>query len=715
MNNCLKYLFPALLSCYCVEKSSAQTSKIDSLQRVLVKTKTDTTKINILLSIADTYSYTKPDSSVVYSTRAKKLAEDIKSNKFLIKSLSELGWDHYVMGNNDDALLNYVSALDLSKKIRDKKGIFSCLAGIGDVYWNKGDYQRALDYFYRALKIAKAIHNKNGILKLNVSLGIIYMQQGVYTRALECFFRSLKIAETSGNKTKIAAILTNIGIVYKEQRDFAKSLRYYLRALKMSEQADDKNGVATQLNNIGTVYLDIKKFDTAHIYYFRALQMSEELNDKIGIAINVGNIGLTYAEQGENVKALECCFKALKMNEDLSRKSGMGRMQGRIGSIYLKMKNFSKAETYLQSALSVGQSIGALELVRDNESALSNLYSLTGKHDKALEHYKKYTAAKDSLFNLEVNKKSVQTEMNFEFEKKATAERIRTTEEKKVKDAVIAAKTSKLKEQQTLLYTFIGLAVFSTLLIVLVFNQRRLNLKRKSLEEKQVLLNQINQHQKELLKTTVNVQETERKRIAAELHDGIGGLLSAVKLNLDSCVNKLEQEGAKKEMQHSVSLLDEACTDLRAISHNMMPVVLVKLGLVSAIRDFVDKINSAKTTHIRFEAIDITERLAEHIEIALFRVIQEAVSNIIKHAQASKATVQLIGHENMITIMIEDNGKGFDTGTEKMEGGIGLKSIRSRISYLGGKTVFDSSPGKGTVVIIELPYLSYANSEQLAG
>lgn len=687
--------------------------KQDSLLNIYNNKKlSDTSKINLLLAIADAYSYTKPDSSVYYCTKAKELAKDVENNKFLIKSLYELGWNNYVIGNNEAALSSYTAALRLSQKTNNKKGIFSSLGGIGGVYWNQGNNEKALGYYNRALTIAKEINHQNGILQQYVNIGIIYMDQGIYARALEYFFLSLKIAEKDGNKIKIAAILTNIGIVYKEQHDYTKALKYNLKALKISEQAKDKNAVASQLGNIGTVYLELREFDKAQIYHARALKMSEELNDKIGVAINIANIGLTYAQQGENTKALEYYFRALRMNEDLDRQNGIARVYESIGSIYLKMKNFAKAETYLQNALSISHNIGALNLIKECELYLSDLYSLTGKPGKALEHYKKYTAAKDSLYNLEVNKKTVQAEMNFEFEKKAAAVRIRNEQEKKIKDAEIAAKNSKLHEQQTLLYTFIGLAVFSTLVIILIFNQRRINLKRKSLEEKQVLLNKINHHQKELLTTTVNVQETERKRIAAELHDGIGGLLSAVKLNLDTCAHKLNHEGARNEMLYSVNMLDEACADLRTISHNMMPAVLLKMGLVSAIRDFTDKINKAKNIQLRFEAVEMNERLEESMEIALFRVVQEAINNILKHAQAQKATIQLIRHENTITVMIEDNGKGFDVNTSG--NGIGLKSIKSRVSYFGGKTVFDSTPGKGTVIIIELPYLTANFREQLA-
>ena len=262
-----------------------------------------------------------------------------------------------------------------------------------------------------------------------------------------------------------------------------------------------------------------------------------------------------------------------------------------------------------------------------------------------------------------------------------------------------------LAKEETLRYILI--VGFSLILLIsfLLYNRFRLTQKKERLEERQNLLNRINQHQEALLNAIVNAQEEERKRIAGELHDGLGGLLSTVKVNLDNVKNTYvpTKENDSKLLIKSISLVDEVCSDLRTISHNMMPGVLVKLGLVAAVNDFVDKVGESNAFNINFETVGLEERMDGTIEIVLYRVIQEAINNIIKHADAKSVNIQIVMHENNLTVMIEDDGKGFDIKNIREQNGIGLKNIESRVKYLNGSVVFDSTPGRGANVIIEIP------------
>jgi len=157
-------------------------------------------------------------------------------------------------------------------------------------------------------------------------------------------------------------------------------------------------------------------------------------------------------------------------------------------------------------------------------------------------------------------------------------------------------------------------------------------------------------------------------------------------------------------------MVDDAVKEVRSVSHNMMPNALIRFGLAKAVREFIDKIAATGALKIDLQIIGLTERLESTTETVLYRVMQETVSNIIKHAQASDISIQLIRDEDNLTMMIEDNGKGFDTKKMSEFGGIGLKNIISRVEYLNGTVDFDSFPGRGTTVIVEI-HLSNTQQE----
>jgi signal transduction histidine kinase len=214
--------------------------------------------------------------------------------------------------------------------------------------------------------------------------------------------------------------------------------------------------------------------------------------------------------------------------------------------------------------------------------------------------------------------------------------------------------------------------------------------------------------QKEIrTKAILDAEEKERRRIAQDLHDGVGQLLSAAKLNLSNLESKLlnQNEDQKLALQNALALVDDSVREVRTVSHNMMPNTLIKLGLGSAVREFITKLGNAPTLKVDLEIVGLDSRLDNQLETVLYRVIQEIINNIIKHAKASHISMQLIRHETELSVMIEDNGIGFDTKNLDNFEGIGLKGIITRIEFLNGSVHFDSSIGRGTTVIIDVPLI----------
>ncbi|HNG63787.1 MAG TPA: sensor histidine kinase, partial [Ferruginibacter sp.] len=205
-------------------------------------------------------------------------------------------------------------------------------------------------------------------------------------------------------------------------------------------------------------------------------------------------------------------------------------------------------------------------------------------------------------------------------------------------------------------------------------------------------------------RAVISAEENERKRIAADLHDGVGQMMSAAKMNLSAFETEIDfrNESQKTAFEKLIGLVDESCKEIRSVSHQMMPNALLKSGLASAVREFIDKIDN-RIIKINLHTEGLNERLDSNTETVLYRVIQECVNNVIKHSGAGHLDIALIKDADGISATVEDDGRGFDATDKQKSEGIGLKNIRSRVEFLKGTVDFDSSPGKGTLVAIHIP------------
>ncbi|GGD72430.1 hypothetical protein GCM10011514_40680 [Emticicia aquatilis] len=214
------------------------------------------------------------------------------------------------------------------------------------------------------------------------------------------------------------------------------------------------------------------------------------------------------------------------------------------------------------------------------------------------------------------------------------------------------------------------------------------------------LLIEKNLIQQQRTQAVLEAEERERIRIARDLHDGIGQTLAAARMTLGNFMSQKKIESP--EMHNSLDLLEDSIKEIREISHNMMPSSLTKFGLSSALKQFTNKINAAGKLEIELQIVGFKERFDEKIELMLYRIVQEIISNIIKHAEAKKVNIELVRHDDELILIIEDDGCGFDTANTENHG-IGLKNIATRVEYLNGNVNFDSSIGRGTSVVIEIP------------
>jgi serine phosphatase RsbU (regulator of sigma subunit)/Tfp pilus assembly protein PilF len=384
-------------------------------------------------------------------------------------------------------------ALSLSEKHKFRKGICKSLNNIGIVHFYQGDFTVAMNYYSKSLKIAEEIGDKRSIAANLGNLGVVSVEQGSYTNALSYYFKALKLYEELKDKNGTAKNLGNIGNIFLNQNEFDKALKYYFRALKLAEETGYKQAIANTLGNIGGAYYGKKEQEKALEYYFKALKINEEIGDMAGMSRNYGNIGVSYDELKNFSGAYEYYKKSLEINRTIGNKAGEGLGLGNIGSMFAKQGKLNEAEKYLKQALAISTEVGDLDGKKEWLHTLSMLYSQQGKWKMAMDAYKEFIATRDSLFNEENTKNTVKAEMNFEFEKKATADSVRHLEQQKVKDSAIKAQEAQLKQEKTQRYSLYGGLALVLVFSVFLLNRFKVtNRQKKEIEHQKLLVEEKN-------------------------------------------------------------------------------------------------------------------------------------------------------------------------------------------------------------------------------
>ena len=254
-------------------------------------------------------------------------------------------------------------------------------------------------------------------------------------------------------------------------------------------------------------------------------------------------------------------------------------------------------------------------------------------------------------------------------------------------------------KKQNQLILFFCLFVFTLIIAWLLFS-------RNKIKQKEALNSEKLKNQKEQLKSVINTQEKERIRFARDIHDGIGQYFSALKFNISKFENedKLSNDQKVLLFKNVMKLIDDLYHEIHNISFDIMPQILSIKGLIASLEELIEKINELSKISINLDVFEFNERLPQHVEIALYRIIQELLNNIIKYSQATHVNIQFTKHEKELNLLIEDNGTGFNTDTLKQSAGHGWKNIKSRIEMINGTIEIDSIPNRvGTTVIIYVP------------
>jgi len=632
------FLFLLTLFCF---PAFAQKAKIDSLRNVLKTQKEDTNKVNTLVLLTRAVMLTgQYDSAMIWGEQTKALAE----------------------------------------KIGYKKGLGNAYNNIGNIYLSKGELDESQKQHSKSMEVQQEINNLPGVASSHNNLGNICLYKGNYPEALDHYLSAKKIYEQikTGKmiRTNLASAYNNIGSVYLLQNNYAAADSNYRSGLALRLELGDKHGAAASYGNIGLVNYMLHKYDEALKNHRASLKIKEEIEDKPGIAATYGNIGTVYFDQGKYAEALVNFFASEKLGLELGNQETVANAYSNIGQTYVRLHKPAEARAYLEKSLAIGKELGHVQILKNSYDGLARADSALGNWQAALEEQKLFTFYRDSILNQENTQKITQAQMNYEFQKKQTA----AQEAQAKKDAV----------RSVITWSGIGALVLLFLAVLLFINRSKLKQKHRHQEE-------LNKKQKEQADAVMETQEQERKRIAEDLHDSLGHLLSTVKMNLQTFPSEY-----KPLTENPLNLLNQASEEIRNITFNLMPRTLEEGGLVPALNELASKVTNAGRVKVLLHVHGMDRfTLEKQSQFNIYRIVQEAVNNILKHADASEITIQLIGQDDHLRIMIEDDGKGFDPGQQKS--GRGLKNIVTRSLWLKGNINIDSHPGRGTTITTEIP------------
>jgi len=478
------------------------------------------------------------------------------------------------------------------------------------------------------------------------NIGVIYRRKGLFIRALDCYQQCLKIQEEFLGKNGTADVLNNIGVIYEEIGDYNKALEYYLRSFDIQEDLSDLDGMADVLNNIGLIYKHMDNNSKALEYFQESLKISYVIHDKMSTAHVLNNIAEVYLIQGKYPDALDNFQQSLKIKEDLSHTTGMVSSLNNIGLVYYELGNNSKAIEWFEKSLKIAKEFDLLAGQKASSKCLYDAYKTIGNYNKALQYYERVVILDDSLKDEETTKKLQQ----MEFTRQLQADSL-LNEKEKLKIQIAHEKIVRKKNRTKNISLLSGSGIVMVIFFLFVFYRQKTQKDKIIADQK---IKQLERDKKLVAaRSIVNGQEEERKRIAKELHDGLGVLLSTAKLQFTSLKDKSPEH--KPLIDKATKLLEQATGDVRKISHNMMPGLLTKFGLFEAVEDLFEKLNETEKLTARLEVIGETKRLPENKEVMLYRVIQEMINNTLKHAEAQDISHKMNIQSDILKIEYSDD------------------------------------------------------------
>ncbi|MCB0474890.1 MAG: sensor histidine kinase [Flavobacteriaceae bacterium] len=624
-------------------------------------------------------------------------------------SAQKLDFEHLVSMPNDTARVNRLNEYAKKTFSHDSKASTKANAlaieSAKKLHYNYGlsvayDLKAAL-FFYQMdldsskIYIDKAYHliaNENDgnsrilLGNLNVKYAAIYQQRQLYDSAIQKYLTAIDLIRPF-DETKLIMPYYNISGIYNFLDEPDKALYYARETRLIALKTKDTAFLVRSLIALGEAYVNKKDFDSIPTIAEKGMQLATYKNDWFAIGKFHYLSGSYFASTpGHSVAALDHLKKALEIFRQINIPYDVTLTLQKIGNTYYQSGDFQNAVSYLTEAADMARKNELDQILQLCLNDLAISEQQLGNINAGFNYLREYITVNDAVTKRNNRKITETLESKYQSEKK---------------EKQIALQNEQLQKREKAIY-ILGISLASLLLTGFFYY---LYYRQKQLVQQQ----QINQLETERqLTATASIikgEEQERSRLAKDLHDGLGGMLSGIKHSLNNMKGNLimTPENALA-FERSIDMLDSSINEMRRVAHNMMPEALVKFGLDMALSDFCAEIGRQTELKITYQSygLEPIEIMDQSKSITVYRIVQELVNNALKHSGAKEIVVQLSLTDHILSITVEDDGKGFDTRILENNKGIGWGNIKNRVEFLKGTIDINSARNKGTSVLIEI-------------
>ncbi|HNP19682.1 MAG TPA: sensor histidine kinase [Fulvivirga sp.] len=645
---------------------------------------------------------------------ARENKADSAKTKELIKRVEVLTWSEEnqrntlmiyltanlesIRGNFDSAINKYGKLADTFRDNNDSSNEALILLDLSTLLSKSGNYESAIKHSFDAMHSFLAIKDSFNLISTYSNIGRSYQLSGNLDSALVYLYKSIDIIESYKPKNSQEAsylrlagnTYNNTGISYMENGELDKAYNFYQKAMSKKMQIKDTIEIGNMYINFGGLMFTKNDLSAARSYLDSAAEYYTRKNYIQGILLCKTNSAAVSIELKEYNSAINYALEGLsiaKKNSDLYHTS---LNYFHIGTANGHKQLSSAFYAYLDSALTVAKQIDSKNLIAENYNARYAFALKNSAYKEALDYRNEYFAVRDAMFQAKRSSEISNLETKYKTKEKES--------EISFLNQQNALKEASLQRNTLLIFGLITLLI----LVVVIFYFLRYRFKQN---HKAVLDAQKIRMRESQMQAVIDSQENERKRFAEDLHDGMGQLVAALQLNIKSLQSDDKNIEQRAEIvDHSTELLKEVHQEIRNIAFNLMPQTLVKEGLNAALSELIYKINKTDQMAIHYSSLDVPNSLDEIVEVSLYRITQELLSNILKHGNAKNIYLDLTGHDDELVLSIEDDGTGFDIDLFKNSAGNGWRNISTRISLIKGEINIENVINvKGNSVIINVP------------
>lgn len=551
-----------------------------------------------------------------------------------------------------DSALVLLKKIDLSKLKKTEKAKYHLLKGSSN--FAKSQHDLAFGDFITARDIFTNLNDTCNLAKTNLLIVEVLSHQKHPMVPHEPFLvEYIDASKICGKPIDEAIAYSKLAVIYLQADDATKAIKNFDRAIEIAFGLNDTLRANNFLFNKGVVYVTtLKKYDSALYFFKKTAPFYKKNRNQEYLSYNYNNQAQAYKGLGDYKQAIKFYHKA--------------------DSIPLREFNLKTKKIFY--------------------SNMTDLYSRIGRYDTAFSYSQKLSKIKDSINETAQNVSMAAIKEQYDNER-LRADNLEIE--------------SKRTQNRNIAFGLGGGLLGVALIGFLLYK----NTKRKQYiaeQQREIEIQKTEKILKEQELTTIDAmiagQEKERERLASELHDSVGATLAAAKMQFNHLkTNKGKIVNEEELFNSTSSLLEDAYTEIRSMSHLKNSGVLAKNGLLPAVKKLAKNASATQKLSVEVQDFGLNERLDNSMEIAIFRIIQELVTNIIKHSGASEANISITKHVDSLSIIVEDNGRGFDTKKSYGKNGMGLFNIERRVEHLEGSMEVDSTIGKGTSVLIDIP------------